>query len=217
MSERTVQDGVRRGRPFVSCQTFYQTSSSVTLHPAAWIRKQGLTRPILMRQPQQTSGTCSNYKMRLLRTFKEQDVWTQHFFQQDGVRWHRGNVVLDDVFGSHVLQALRYWVVVATTFTGHESLRLFPLRLPQRSCTPHQPTHCSGVGSGNWIRCWRTQRSHFAWHSWKLCGLFTASPRGRRISIWTCVHMKTTCTQTVHESELPLMYHMLLCPMILRT
>jgi hypothetical protein len=26
-------------------------------------------------------------------------------------------------------------------------------------------------------------------------------------SQWTCVHMKTTCTQTLHESELSFMYH----------
>jgi hypothetical protein len=39
--------------------------------------------------------------------------------------------------------ALRLWEVLTTMFTGHESLWLFPLRLDQRSCVPHQPAHCS--------------------------------------------------------------------------
>jgi hypothetical protein len=37
--------------------------------------------------------------------------------------------------------------------------------------------------------------------------LFTASPWGWRISYRACVHMKTTCTQTLNESELSFMNH----------
>jgi hypothetical protein len=50
------------------------------------------------------------------------------------------------------------------------------------------------------------------WNSWQLCGSFTVSPQGQRISYWTCVHMKTTCTKTLHETELTFMYYMLLYP-----
>jgi hypothetical protein len=80
------------------------------------------------------------------------------FLQQNGARPHTANVVLDvlhDVRGNHVLsnrrlnRALRVWVVLATMVTGHESLRLFPLGLPQRSCVPHQSAYCLGGVSGD--------------------------------------------------------------------
>jgi hypothetical protein len=35
-----------------------------------------------------------------------------------------------------------------------------------------------------------------------ISGSFTRSPQGRRMFYWTCVHMETTWTQTVHETEL---------------
>jgi len=88
------------------------------------------------------------------------------------------------------------------------SLQLFPLRLPQRSCVPHHPTHCSGVASWNWRCYWRDHKWHVAWYSWQLCGLLTSNPLGWRISYQAFVHMKTTCTQTPHESELSFTYNM---------
>jgi hypothetical protein len=46
--------------------------------------------------------------------------------------------VLQDVCGNRFVEsiamALLVWVAVATTFTGHGCLQLFPLRLPQSSC-----------------------------------------------------------------------------------
>jgi len=84
----------------------------------------------------------------------------------------------------------------------------FPLGIPHRLCISHQPTCWLGVASGNWSWCRRDHMWHVTWHSWQLCGLFTVSPQGQRISYWTCVHMKTTCIQTLHESERSFMYHM---------
>jgi len=65
------------------------------------------------------------------------------------------------IFGSHVMlnqqisRALEVWVVLATMFTRHDSLKLLPLRLLQRSCVPHQSAHSSEVASRNWSSCWK--------------------------------------------------------------
>jgi hypothetical protein len=46
-----------------------------------------------------------------------------------------------------ISRLLWIWVILATMFTRHESLRLFFLVLPQRLCIPHQPSHCSRLAN----------------------------------------------------------------------
>jgi len=104
-----------------------------------------------------------------------------------------------------ISRALWLWVVLSTMVTRHESLQLFPLGLSQRLYEPLQPENRSGVACTNLNCCWREHRWHVAWHSWQVCGSFTASPLCLRI-YWTCIHMKTTSTQTLHESELSVIF-----------
>jgi hypothetical protein len=115
--------------------------------------------------------------------------------------------VLHDVFGSRVLSNRfperfgygRSWPPCSPDI---------PSGLPQRWCVPHQPTYYLGFASGNWSCCWRDHMWHVAWHSWLLRVSFTARKRGWRIAYWTCVRMKSTCAQTLHEREFSFMYHM---------
>jgi len=115
-----------------------------------------------------------------------------------------------------ISRALWLWVLLATMFTGFESLLFFPLGLPQKPCILHQPAHRSGVASRNWSWCCRDDRWHVVWLSWQICGSFTASTPGRRFYYWICVHMKTPCTQALHEDMLSFLYHMFLHPRKLR-
>jgi hypothetical protein len=120
------------------------------------------------------------------------------------------------VFGSHVLsykflECFGYewpWPPCSLDMNPHI---YFLWGLPRRLCVLHQLTQCSGVGSRNWKCCWR-DKWHAASHSWQLHGSFTVGPWGQRISYWMCVHMMTTCTQTLHKSEILFMSHMFLHP-----
>jgi len=103
------------------------------------------------------------------------------------------------------------WVVLTTCLPDTNPSNYFLQGYLKIMCTTQSHTLQIGIASGNWSCCWRDHRWHVAWHSWQLCGSFM-SPWGQRISYWTCIHMKTTCTQTLHESELSFMYNMLLYP-----
>jgi hypothetical protein len=49
-----------------------------------------------------------------------------------------------------------------------------------------------------------------------ICGSFRARQRSQGFSCWTCVHMKTTCTQIFQNCGLSFIYYLLLYPRILR-
>jgi hypothetical protein len=126
----------------------------------------------LWKAPQETSGTCRNCKLRPFLSFWEWGMWTQLF-----PRSHTANAVLDVqnyMFGSrgpcHIesnSRQRRLWVILATMFTGHESLPLFLLGSQKRSCVPHRPTHCAGVAGRNWSCHLRDHGWHVAWKSWQ--------------------------------------------------
>jgi hypothetical protein len=121
------------------------------------------------------------------------------------------------VFDSHVLwnlisRVLWVWMVLATMFTRHESLSLFPLGLPQKSDVLHQPTHCSLLRRYKWklkLLLKRLQMTCYMTQQTTLWFIHIESTRSKD-SCWTCVQMKTTYTETFHESGLSFMYHMLL-------
>ena len=88
-------------------------------------------------------------------------------------------------FRSHVLsnpavRALWVWAVLATKFSGHESLRSLRLGPPQTSRELHQCAHCSGVTSGRC--CFRDYMQHVTLCS-RLGGPFMTSLPGWRISL----------------------------------
>jgi hypothetical protein len=94
------------------------------------------------------------------------------------------HVTLDvfcDVFGSLI---------------GHDSLRLSSLELPQGACVPRQPTRCSEVASetealAEEITGEMCDTAHnFVIHLHWVCEVLASH-------YWTCVHMKTTCRQTM--------------------
>jgi len=118
-------------------------------------------------------------------------------FQQEGACLITAYVNLDvlhDVFGNHVL------------------LSKFPEHF---GCAWSQPP-CSPDMSPCDYFLWGYLKDSLYHTNWQLCGLFTASPKGQRISNQTCSH-ETTCSQTLDGSVCSFMYHMVLHHRQLRT
>jgi len=153
--------------------------------------------------------------MRSFWSLKEQGMW-MHFSRRivhADLQWMSSWTVC-----MMCLVAVSCWINFQSTLgvggSGHHVHQTWipvfiSFGFTSESCVVHQSTHSSEVASRNWNCCWRDHRWHVAWHSWQLCGLFTVSSWGWTFSYWTCVHM-TSCTQTLHESELSFNYDMLL-------
>jgi hypothetical protein len=157
----------------------------------------------------------SNYKMRSFRSFREQGIWVYfssrmvHSYVQRmmsltscmmclvhvSCRIDSRNASSVGVPGHHVH---RTWILAIISFRATlKTTCTAPICTLFKSCKRK-------------IKLLLKRLRDIAWHSWKICGSFMASPRSRRISLWTRVHMKVTCTQTLDESELSFIYHVVL-------
>jgi hypothetical protein len=145
--------------------------------------------------------------MRSFQSFRKQGMSTQ-FLQQAGSQLHTLNVILDILHD--VLVAMSCQINFQSTSgvggpSHHVHLTWVPLIISLGATSKIMLTTTS---STRFRRCKQKlqlllKRSwHVTWYSWQLCGSFAVSPWNWKISYWTHVHKKTTCTQTPHESEL---------------